>query len=59
LSALLCSRVDAANRPGAMGDDFQLTPNAHAEVPLPKGFWLRGTCYDAKPVEGGYDVTVR
>jgi hypothetical protein len=40
LSALLCSRVDAANRPAEMGDDFQLAPNPHAKVPLPKGSWL-------------------
>ena len=30
LSGLLCSRVDAANRPGEMGDDFQLAPNPNA-----------------------------
>jgi hypothetical protein len=57
LSALLCSRVDAANRPGEMGDDFQLAPNPHRSVPLPEGFRLRGTYYEAKAVEGGYDVT--
>jgi hypothetical protein len=57
LSALLCSRVDAANRPGEMGGDFQLAPNPHAKVPLPKGFRLRGVYYDAKVTDGGYDVT--
>jgi hypothetical protein len=40
LSALLCSRVDAANRPAEMGDDFQLAPNPHATVPLPDAFRL-------------------
>jgi hypothetical protein len=57
LSALLCSRVDAANRPAEMGDDFQLAPNPHAKAPLPDGFRLRGIYYDAKVVKGGYDVT--
>jgi hypothetical protein len=57
LSALLCSRVDAANRPGEMGDDFQLAPNPHATVPLPEGFRLRGTYYESKIVKDGYDVT--
>jgi hypothetical protein len=58
LSALLCSRVDAANRPAEMGDDFQLAPNPHAKVPLPKGLWLRvGVYYKAKAVKDGYDIT--
>ena len=57
LSALLCSRVDAANRPGEMGDDFQMAPNPHATVPLPEGFRLRGTYYESKVVKDGYDVT--
>lgn len=57
LSALLCSRVDAASRPGEMGDDFQLAPNPHAKVSLPEGFRLRGDYYDAKIVKDGYDVT--
>jgi hypothetical protein len=57
LSALLCSRVDAANRPADMGDDFQLAPNPHAKVPLPEGFRLRGVYYDAQVVKDGYDVT--
>jgi hypothetical protein len=57
LSALLCSRVDAANRPGEMGDDFQIAPNPHAKVPWPEGLRLRGVHYDAKVVENGYDVT--
>jgi hypothetical protein len=57
LSALLCSRVEVANCPGQMGGDFQLAPNPHATIPLPDGFRLRGTYYDVKPKEGGYDVT--
>jgi hypothetical protein len=58
LSALLCSRVDAANRPAEMGSDFQLAPNPHAKVPLPMGLWLRvGVYYEAKAVKDGYDVT--
>jgi hypothetical protein len=57
LSGLLCSRVDAANRPAEMGDDFQLAPNPHANVPLPESFRLRGLYYGVKTVEGGYDVT--
>jgi hypothetical protein len=57
LSALLCSRADAANRSGEMGDDFQLAPNPHARVPLPTGFQLRGVYYDVKAVKDGYDVT--
>jgi hypothetical protein len=42
LSALLCSRAEAANRPSQMGGDFQLAPNPNAAVSLPKGFRLRG-----------------
>jgi len=57
LSALLCSRVDAANRPGEMGGDFQLAPNPHANVPLPDGFRLRGVYYDVKVAKDGYDIT--
>ena len=57
LSALLCSRVDAANRPAEMGDDFQLASNPHAKVPLPKALWLRGVHYEPKAVKDGYDVT--
>jgi len=46
-----------AVNPGEMGDDFQLAPNPHARVPFPEGFRLRGMYYEAKTVEGGYDVT--
>ncbi|MGQ0682742.1 hypothetical protein [Bradyrhizobium sp.] len=56
LSALLCSRVDAANQYGEFGDDFQLVPNPHAGVPLHQGFRLRGTYFGATRVEGGYEV---
>jgi hypothetical protein len=57
LSALLCSRVDAANRLGEMGDDFQLAPNPHASVALPQSFRLRGTYYDTKIDGTDYHVT--
>ena len=57
LSALLCSRVDAANRRGEFGSDFQLAPNPHARVPLPEGFRLRGTLFEPKQVKDGYQIT--
>jgi hypothetical protein len=49
--------VEVANRPGKMGGDFQLAPNPHAAVPLPKGFRLRGVYFDAKAVESGYEAS--
>ena len=57
ISGLLCSRVDAANRSGEMGGDFQLAPNPHAAVPIPETFRFRGTYYGVKVVENGYQVT--
>jgi hypothetical protein len=57
LSGLLVSRVDAANQPAEMGDDFQFAPNPNARAPLPKDFRLRGSYYDVKLGESGYDVT--
>jgi hypothetical protein len=57
LSALLCSRAEVTNRPSKMGGDFQLAPNPHAAVPVPKGFRLRGVYFDVKAVENGYQVT--
>jgi hypothetical protein len=57
LSGLLCSRVDAANRRGEIGQDFQLAPNPHANVPLPESFRLGGTYYFAEIVDSGYKVT--
>jgi hypothetical protein len=57
LSALLCSRLDALNHPAEMGDNFQLAPNPHADVPMPPTFRLRGVYYDTKSVDGGYQVT--
>jgi hypothetical protein len=57
LSGLLCSRVDAANRRGEIGQDFQLAPNPHANVPLPESFRLGGTYYAAEIVDSGYKVT--
>jgi hypothetical protein len=59
LSGLLCSRVDAANQPGEMGDDFQVAPNPHAQIPLPDGFRLRGTLFEPLQVKDGYQVTPR
>jgi hypothetical protein len=57
LSGLLCSRLDAVNRPAETGDNFQLAPNPQAEVPLPATFRLRGVYYDTKRLNGGYEVT--
>jgi len=57
LSALLCSRIDAASRHGEFGDDFQLVPNPHARAPLPEEFRLRGTYYAVETRQDGYDVT--
>ena len=57
LSGLLCSRVEAANRRGEIGQDFQLAPNPHANVPLPESFRLGGTYYAAEIVGSGYKVT--
>ncbi len=57
LSGLLCSRVDAANRPDRMGDDFQLVPNPQASAPLPETFRLRGTYFRIEQVEDGYIAT--
>jgi len=57
LSGLLCSRLDATNRPGEMGANFQLAPNLHAKAPLPEGFRLQGTYYATKQVDIGYQVT--
>jgi hypothetical protein len=45
LSGLLCSRIDAANQPDAMGGDFQLVPNPWAKVPLPDKFRLNGAYF--------------
>lgn len=57
LSGLLCSRLDAVNRPTEMGADFQLAPSLHATVPLPEGFRLQGTYYTTEQVETGYRIT--
>jgi hypothetical protein len=57
LSGLLVSRVDAANQPAEMGDDFQFAPDPNARAPLPKDFRLRGLYYDVKLGGNGYDVT--
>jgi hypothetical protein len=57
LSGLICSRVDAANRPDRMGDDFQLVPNPQAAVPLPATFRLRGTYFRIDHAKDGYVAT--
>jgi hypothetical protein len=57
LSALLCSRIQAASRHGEFGDDFQFVPNPHARVALPEEFRLRGTYCAVSTREDGYDVT--
>jgi hypothetical protein len=56
LSGLLCSRVDAANRPALIGGDLQLVANPHAAVSLPETFRLNGVYFNVSEVEGGYDV---
>lgn len=57
ISALLCSRIDAVNRPDKLGGDFQLAPNPHAKIPLPDKFRLDGVCYRAtKSVDSSYSV---
>ena len=58
LSGLLCSRVDAANRPALTGSDFQLVANPHAIVSLPGSFRLNGTYFNVSEAEGGYDVKI-
>ena len=57
LSGLLVSRVDVANQPEKLGNDFQLVPNPHAAVALPEKFRLRGTYFKVERKGDGYDVT--
>ena len=57
LSGLLCSRVEASNRPAEMGTDFQLAPSLNANVPLPEGFRLQGTYFATRLADNGYQVT--
>jgi hypothetical protein len=57
LSGLLCSRVDAANRPNAMGRDFQLVPNPNAKVALPQAFRLKGAYFRIDRTKDGYSAT--
>ena len=54
LSGLLCSRVDAANHPVEMGADFQLAPNPHAKVALPRDLRFKGVYYRIARERGGY-----
>lgn len=49
MSALLCSRVHAANHPARLGADFQLAPNPRAAVPVPSELKLRGTVFEPYP----------
>jgi hypothetical protein len=58
LSGLLCSRVDAANRPPLPGGDFQLVANPHATFSLPGTFRLNGTYFDVSEMKDGYDVKI-
>ena len=58
LSGLLCSRVDVANQPEKLGDDFQLVPNPNAAIVVPDKFRLRGTYFKVERKGDGYDVTV-
>jgi hypothetical protein len=58
LSGLLCSRVDAANRPALNGSDFQLVANPHATIPLPGTFRLDGTYFNVSEVKNGYDAKI-
>jgi hypothetical protein len=54
LSGLLCSRVDAANQPQEMGGDFQLVPNPHAKVALPRDLRFKGIYYRIAREGNGY-----
>jgi hypothetical protein len=56
LSGMLCSRVDAANKPKTLGEDFQFVLNPHASVKVPPKFRLKGIYYKVIPVRDGYDV---
>jgi hypothetical protein len=57
VSGLLCSRVDAANQPEKMGDDFQFVPNPEATVHMPGTFRLKGTFFRIDRVEDSYIAT--
>jgi hypothetical protein len=57
LNGLLCSRVDAVNRPEALGEDFQFVANPRARNPLPGNFRLHGTYYRVEQVNEGYEIT--
>jgi hypothetical protein len=58
LSGLLCSRVDVANQPAKLGEDFQLLPNPNADVPLPDKFRLLGKYFKVDRKGDEYSVTV-
>lgn len=54
LSALLCSRVDAANQPLTMGADFQFVENPLTSASLPDWFRLKGTFFQIEYRDGNY-----
>jgi hypothetical protein len=60
LSGLLCSRVDACNRPATLGDDFQFAPNPNAKYPLTEEFRLRGTYFrpEKRSTEKGDEISI-
>jgi hypothetical protein len=57
LSGLLCSRVDAVNRPDGAGSDFQLVPNPKATVSLPTEFRLKGAYFYVEHAKDSFTVT--
>jgi hypothetical protein len=59
LSALLCSRVDAASGPTQLGGDFQLVPNPLARAQLPASFRLPGTYFPVVRDGDNLVVTLR
>ncbi len=59
LSGLLCSRVDVANQPNKMGEDFQFVTNPLASVQLPSSFRLPGTYFPTVRDGDELKVTVR
>jgi hypothetical protein len=56
VSGLLCSRVDATNKPGESGSDFQLVPNPNATTPLPTEFRLKGTYFRVEHSKDSFNV---
>ena len=48
--------IDAANRPGEPGGDFQLVPNPNARTPLPSEFRLKGTYFRTEHAKDSFNV---